>query len=266
MSAVELEDPLGHVVEEVAVVGYRDDGAGIFLEIALEPGNRFRIQMVGGFVEQQHVGRGQQQLAQRHAALLATGELADDGIPVGQAQRIGGDVELAFHFPAVGGVDGVLQFGLLLEQRVHLVIRHGFGELLADGVEAGEPLEFIAEAAHHRLAHGVGVVQLRFLLQIADADTGLRARFAVDVGIDAGHDLQQRGFARAVQAEHADLGAREEGEGDVAKDGPLGRHNLRNAIHGVDVLSHGAMIVCPSLERRPANPQRASQTRAGHRR
>ena len=40
---VELEDPAGDVVEEVAVVGDRDDGAGVLLQESLEPGDRLRV-------------------------------------------------------------------------------------------------------------------------------------------------------------------------------------------------------------------------------
>ena len=42
-----------------------------------------------------------------------------------------------------------------------------------------------------------------------------------------------------VQAEHADLGAREEAQGDVAKDDPLRGDNLPDAIHRVNELCHG---------------------------
>jgi hypothetical protein len=42
--------------------------------------------VVGGLVEQQHVGARQQQLAQRHAALLTAGQGADLGVPGRQAQ------------------------------------------------------------------------------------------------------------------------------------------------------------------------------------
>src|SRR5690606_23153539 len=70
VAAVEFQDPLGGVVEEVAIVGDGDDGAGEAVQVLLEPVHGFGIQVVGGFVEQQHVGLGQQQLAQRHAALF----------------------------------------------------------------------------------------------------------------------------------------------------------------------------------------------------
>jgi hypothetical protein len=55
-AAIEFEDPAGHIIEEVAVVGDRDDGAGIVLEKALEPRHRLGIQVVGRFVQQQQIG------------------------------------------------------------------------------------------------------------------------------------------------------------------------------------------------------------------
>ena len=41
-------------------------------------------------------------------------------------------------------------------------------------------------------------------------------------------------YARAVEAEHADLGAVVEAERDVAQDLFIGRDNLPNTVHGVD--------------------------------
>ena len=63
LAAVQFEDPARHVVEEVAVVGHDQDGAGIFAQMAFEPGHGLGVEMVGGLVEQQP--------AQRHTAPLA---------------------------------------------------------------------------------------------------------------------------------------------------------------------------------------------------
>ena len=52
-------------------MGDEDDAAGIGFQIALQPGGRLGVEMVGRLVEQQHVGLGEQQLAQRDAALFA---------------------------------------------------------------------------------------------------------------------------------------------------------------------------------------------------
>ena len=75
-AAVELEDPLGHVVQEVPVVGDRDDGAGVLGQVLLQPEHALGVEVVGRLVEQQQVGLLQQQLAQRDPAPLTAGELA----------------------------------------------------------------------------------------------------------------------------------------------------------------------------------------------
>ena len=70
-STIELENPAGHVVKEVAIVRHSDDGSRIVLEEPLEPRHRLGIQMVGRLIEEQQIGRQQQQPAQRHPAALA---------------------------------------------------------------------------------------------------------------------------------------------------------------------------------------------------
>ena len=210
VATVEFEDPFGDVVEEVAIVRDRDDGRRIGLEVFLEPRDGLGVEMVGGLVEQQHVGRGQQQAAQRDAAFFTAREFVDDRVPRRQAQRVGGDLEFALELPAADRVDGVLQLGLLFEQLVHLVVVHGFGELVADLIEARDLRERSAETFHHDAAHVLVRIELRLLRQITDLDAGLRARLAFEIGVYPAHDLEQGGFARAVEAEHADLGAGKE--------------------------------------------------------
>ena len=78
LAAVELEDPLGDVVEEVPVVGDGQDGAGVRRQVVLQPLHRLGVEVVGGLVEQQQVGLLEQQLAQRDAAALTTGEVVDE--------------------------------------------------------------------------------------------------------------------------------------------------------------------------------------------
>ena len=104
-AAVELQDPLGRVVQEVAVVGDADHGARVALQEDLQPLHAFGVQVVGGLVQQQHVGLAQQQPAQRDAALLAAGQRADQRVPRRQAQRVGGDLQLQVGVLAAGGGD-----------------------------------------------------------------------------------------------------------------------------------------------------------------
>ena len=98
-AAVELEDPAGDVVEEVAVVGDGDDRARVLLQMPFEPGDRLGVEVVGGLVEQQQVGLLQQQPAEGDAAPLAAGEGGDVGVARRQAQRVHGDLELCGRAP-----------------------------------------------------------------------------------------------------------------------------------------------------------------------
>ncbi|KAF1858260.1 hypothetical protein Lal_00014761 [Lupinus albus] len=236
VAAVQFQDPFGGVVEEVAVVGNADDGAREAQQELLQPFDGFGVQVVGRFVQQQHVRLTQQQLAQRHAALLAAGQHADLGVPRRQAQRVGGHFQLQVQVAAVGRGDDRFQALLLLGQRVEVGVRLRVGRV--HRFQLGLRLERFAQAAFHFLAHGFLRIELRFLRQVADVQARHRARFALDVGVDAGHDLQQRRFPRAVQAQHADLRAREERQRNVLQDLAFRWDDLAHAVHGVDVIGH----------------------------
>ena len=138
VAAVEFEDPAGDLVEEIAIVRHRDDGAGIVLQKALQPCHRFGVEMVGRLVEQQQVRALQQQAAQRDAAALAAGQGRDRRIARRAAQRVHRDLDGAVEFPGVGLVDFFLQFALLGDQRIHLLGREVLGEAGADCLEAVE--------------------------------------------------------------------------------------------------------------------------------
>src|SRR5690606_17432066 len=93
-AAVEFQYPAGDIVEEIAIVGDRNDRAGIAAQVLLEPGDRLGIEMVGGFVEQQDVGFFDQQTAQRDATALAARERPDLRVRRRAPQRVHGLFEL----------------------------------------------------------------------------------------------------------------------------------------------------------------------------
>ena len=86
--------------------------------------------MVGRFVEQQHVGFGEQQSAQGDTAFFTTRQMFNLGIPGRQTQCVGGDIEVALQLPGADSVDFILQFGLFSQQCVEVGV--GFGEGVAD--------------------------------------------------------------------------------------------------------------------------------------
>ena len=237
VATVEFENPLGGVIEEVAVVGHGHHSAREAREELFEPVHRFGIQVVGRLVEQQHVGAREQQLAQRHAALFTAREVLDLGVPRRQAQRVGGDFQLQFNVVTRTGGDDGFQAGLFFGQLVE--VRIGFGIRGVDRFELLLCVHHLTQAALDFLAHRLGGVELRLLRQVADVQVGHRRGFAFDVLVEAGHDLEHGRLARAVQAQHADLGAREERQRDVLENLALGRNDLAHAVHGENVLRHG---------------------------
>ena len=153
-----------------------------------------------------------------------------------QAQGIGGDFQLALQVVTVGRLQDGLQLGLLGSQGIEIGVRLGVGGVHLIQARLGVMIWLTASST---IANGLARVELRLLWQVADIDPRHGAGFAVKLGVDAGHDAQQGGLTGAVQAEHADLGAREERQGNVLEDLTLRRNDLAQPVHGVDVLSHG---------------------------
>ncbi len=109
--------------------------------------------MVGRLVQQQQVGALQQQPAQRNAAPLAARQRIRIGVAWRAAQRVHGDLDGALQFPAVRGVDLLLQLPLLLQQFRHLIVVERLGEARADLVEAVQQRLGGGETEQHVVQH-----------------------------------------------------------------------------------------------------------------
>ncbi len=160
-ATVELQDPLGHVLQEVPVVGDRHDRARVLLQVLLEPLHALGVEVVRGLVEQQQVGLLQQQLAQGHAAALPAGQHRHVGVSGRAAQRVHRLLELGVEIPGVQVVDLLLQHAHLGHERVEVRVRigHQLGDLVVpvdQRLGLGDPLLDVAQ-------HGLGLVELRLL-------------------------------------------------------------------------------------------------------
>ena len=131
-------------------------------------------------------------------------------------------------------VELFLQFGLLGDEGVEVGV--GFGEFGVDLIEAREHFDDGLHRLFDDFHHGLAFVEFGFLLEQADGVAFGLGDLADVVFIDACHDAQQGGFARAVETEHADLCAEVEAERDVAQDLFVGRDDLAHFVHGVDDL------------------------------
>jgi hypothetical protein len=89
---------------------------------------------------------------------------------------------------------------------------------------------------HHVAAHVERGVKLGLLRQVADARALGGPGLAGEILVDAGHDAQQRGLARAVDADDADLHAGQEVQADVLETLLAAGIGLGDAVHVIDVL------------------------------
>jgi hypothetical protein len=170
-AAIELEHPVDDIVEEVAIVGDEDDVARIVDQMLLQPGDALGVEVVGRLVEQQDVGLFEQQLGQRDAALLAAGQIVDRAVARRAAQRIHRDLELVVEAPAVDRVDLLLKLAHLRHQRVEVGVLGRIAHDRRDLVEAVHHVGDGANPVHDILLDRLGRIELRLLLQIADADS-----------------------------------------------------------------------------------------------
>src|SRR5581483_9233098 len=231
-AAIQLEDPAGDVVEEVAIVCDRDDRPRILLQMFLEPLDGLGVEMVGRLVEQKNVGRLQQQAAERNAPLLTAGERRDERVARRAAQRIHRHLELRIEIPCACGVQLVLHLRLAIHQLVHVGV--GIAEGVVDLVEFLEQIDDGLHAFFDDLAHGLRQIELGLLLEHADGVAGREDGLADEVLVLPGEDAQQRRLARSVETDHADLRAVEIGEVDVFQNLFGLAVELRDTDHRID--------------------------------
>ncbi len=193
-AVVDLPRVLADLVEEPPVVGDHDQRRGAPLEVVGQPGHGLDVEVVGRLVEHDQLVVAEEQRGQRAAAALATGQPGDGPVELDAGEQLGDDA-------AQGRV--------------------------------GRPL-VVGAAAQHGLAHGVGVVELVALVQVADQQpAGLRDPAGVGL-LDAGHHLEQRGLAVAVAADDADAVAGADAEGDLGEQRP-DAVGLRDALEVEEV-------------------------------
>ena len=127
-------------------MGDGDDRAGVLVEEALEPLDRLGVEVVRRLVEEEQVGVLEQEPREGDAPLLAAGQGRDVGVVRRAAERLHRDLDVALDVPGVGGVDPVLERGLLGADR--LVVGVGVGPLGHDGVVLVEQRLDLAHAVH----------------------------------------------------------------------------------------------------------------------
>ena len=204
-----LDGAIGHIINKSAVVGYQQQSSVAVLQERLQPLNRLDVQVVGGLIEQQHVGATQQQLRQLDAHAPATAELARGSVEVGSFKAQAHERLLDF------GLDVVA-----LQQRTQLsLLRHAFnqflvsvtvivssfGQFLIHAVDGVIHLLQVFESTPGFLLYREFIMELHLLRQVADCDIGLTGNGAVGGLLLPGKDSQHGGFACTVLADQRDL-------------------------------------------------------------
>ena len=235
LAAVELEDPPRDVVQEVAVVRDRDDGARERGEELLEPRHALRVQVVRGLVQEQDVGLREEQTADGHAAALASGEVLHERVARGASKGVHRALHGPVDLPRVGGVELGLQRVHAGHQLVHVAVR--VGHVHRDLVVLVDVLLHRRDAHLDVLHHRLAVVQGGFLGQVPDLDAVVEIDLAVELLVHAREDLHQGGLTRAVGAQDANLGAEVHPEVDVLDELLPGRGDLADLGEGEDDLA-----------------------------
>ena len=192
LPAVQMNDPVGDLVQEGSLVADHHQGARPRGEITLEPHRRLEIQVIGGLVEEQQIGPGEQRAGKRHPhppaarifraraplGRLVEAETGEDrrrpgrggmGLDVGKPGMDLGDTIRIGRGPGFGGQRG--QLGIRSQHGVEQALGPA-GRLLRDGSDAGP--------AEHR-------------------------HLAVIRGNLSGDQAEQRGLAGPVAPDQADL-------------------------------------------------------------
>jgi hypothetical protein len=104
----------------------------------------------------------------------------------------------AVYLPSVGGIQLGLQRVHARHELVHVAVRlgHLHGDVVVLRQVSLDRLDAHLDVLHHRLA----VVQRRLLGKVPDFDAVVEVYFAVEILVDAGEDLHQRGLTRTVRA------------------------------------------------------------------
>ena len=205
----EMQDGRDGAVQQLAVVADDEDGVGVVAQIVLEPQRAFEVEIVGGLVEQQQVGLGEQHGGERHAHAPAAGVFragpllgrlveAETGQDACGPRRGGMGADVAEALVDVGDAAGIVR-------RFRL----------------GEQARAFAVGGEHELDQALRSAR-RFLRHPADAGGAGNIDAAV-VGLQLARDqAQQRGLARAVAPDEADLVPRRDARrGLVEDDAPL---------------------------------------------
>ena len=197
-AGINLGDAIDHVVHKGTVVAYHDNRAVVAAQKALKPLHAFKVEVVGGLVEQEQVGFTNKQLGERDAHLPASREIAGTAGHVIFLEAQAEQHAAHLRFKAIPA-----------ERLIALARTAARGKLLGSGIfvqaclelmEALLSLENFLLARDNLIENGAVFHLDGFLLQIAH-NGALGEHHIARIGIFMpSNDLQHGSFARAIRA------------------------------------------------------------------
>ena len=200
-----------HVVQKRPVVAHEEDGARVVLQQLFQQFQRVDVQIVGRFVQHQHVGRAGKEAGQQQAVALAAREAAHGAACTGRA-----------------------------EQKV--------GEVALDVFALAVDLDPLAAGADEVLQRGVQVDGIAHLVEVGHLHIAALAHLAAVGGQLAQDHFEQGGLACAVGAHQADFVAAQQGAGEVLHDGAQAAVGTGVGLAGVLQLGYQLAAALASVQ------------------
>ena len=168
-------------------------------EELLHPLHRFHVEVIGGFVEQQDVGLGDQRAGQQRLALAATRGRRKRRIGV-EGQVHEHRLHPRVHLPGVGRVERVVRAVEFAQRGVAVV----GAEVVTDLVIARQQAAQFAESGGHHVVRGAVDVARNFLFEPRHRDSRLPHHLALVGKQRAVEQLHERALSRTVAPQQAD--------------------------------------------------------------
>ena len=218
-ATIEFEYPANDVVEEVAIVGYKNNVTLIIDEVLFKPSNRFRIKVVGRFVQQQDVRLFEQKTRQGYPALFTARQICNGAIGRRTTQCIHREFKLAIQTPAIHGIDLFLQCAHFFHQGIKIRIGRWVPHQHRNLVKPVHQIGNGAHPVHYILPYGLVRIQFRLLRKVTHANMFAWPSFTRKLRVHTSHDFHQGRFTGAVGANDTDFGIGVKLQIDVIKNG-----------------------------------------------
>ena len=166
------------------------DCAFVLAQVLFEPFDGLGIKMVGRLVEEQYVGFLKQQTAECDTTALTTAEVFHRSVLFGTAQSVHSTFEPTVEVPCIIMFEQFGQLALTLAELFDIGI--GVGKLVVHFFVFLQSIDNVLDGLLHNFLDGLGVVELGFLLEIADAVARREDNLALIVLVNACDDFQQR--------------------------------------------------------------------------